>query len=246
MQLFLLPFAGGGFYSFEFLKVELRNSGIDIHSLELPGRGKRLNSDFVSNKTDAIADYVAQINELRNSEPYIIYGHSMGATLGLSVAHKMEESNDPPVQIIVTGNAGPCIVEKDDNGDEIVVDRYLLSDIDFKNELRKLNGISEQVLENKELFDFFSPILRSDFEILEKQRHYEKEIKINTPIHAIMGDKEKTSIEIDNWKNYTKNDFTSEVFSGDHFFIYQHVDKLVNIIMHYSQPFLQKHNHSDN
>ena len=94
MQLFLLHFAGGNCYSYEFLiKKILRSalSKIDCYALELPGRGKRLDEELIVDKNDAIVDYVSQIKKLRNGKPYIIYGHSMGATLGLSVVKKMEK-----------------------------------------------------------------------------------------------------------------------------------------------------------
>ena len=221
VQLFFLHFAGGNRYSFQFLTHYLEQD-YEIHSLELPGRGKRINEKLLVDKKEAILDYFEQIRSRRNDNHYLLIGHSMGATLGLDVTKMMEEINDPPLKLLVTGNPGPGVVDEKK--------RYLLSDDELKMELRKLGGAPEEVLENGELFDFFSPILRADFELLEKEDTTKTSLKINTPIHAIMGDQEEYQEEIENWNKFTRSSFKYERFLGDHFFIYNYPQELANII----------------
>ncbi len=96
VQLFLLPFAGGNCYSYNFLRKDVQNLAIELHNLELPGRGKRSRESFSANHQMAVDDYCKQIKELRNGQPYIIYGHSMGADLAFWVTNEMETSGDPP------------------------------------------------------------------------------------------------------------------------------------------------------
>jgi external thioesterase TEII len=222
-QIFLLHFAGGSCYSFDFLKNDIQNN-FECHALELPGRGKRNQEPHLFRKTFAVQDYVSQIKKRRtNNQPYMIYGHSMGATLGLSVAKKMEELSDPPATLIVSGNAGPGVYGND-------VERHTLSDSEFKKELRSLGGVPEQILEDEDLYNYFSPIMRADFEILEKNKHSEIGLVLNTPIFAVMGDEEKTVSEIENWKLYTNRKFDYRVVPGNHFFIHRQVKTLAQII----------------
>ncbi|MCD0465157.1 thioesterase II family protein [Flavobacterium sp. ENC] len=221
MQLFLLHFAGGNVYSFEFLRKEIKNS--DFIPLELPGRGKRHRENLVTNKDQAIEDYCRQIQSLRNGEPYMIYGHSMGATLGLSVAAKMERTGDRPKALIVSGNPGPGIKKSKD------FLYHELDDFNFKKELLRLGGISTAITENKDLFDYFLPIIRADFECLEKDFFSEKGLKVNIPIYALMGAGEETCDRIENWKNFTSHTFTSEIWSGNHFFIHNNAAALAHI-----------------
>ena len=223
IQIFLLHFAGGSCYSFDFLKNYIQNS-FEYHALELPGRGKRNLERHLHKKTDAIDDYVSQIKRLRNSnQPYIIYGHSMGATLGLSVAKKMEEQLDPPHILIVSGNPGPGASYNDKV-------RHSLDDSEFKEELRSLGGVPEEILEDEDLYNYFSPIMRADFEILEKNKLSEVGLVINTPIYAVMGDQEETSKDIQNWELYTSGKFDYQVLPGNHFFIHNQVKTLAKII----------------
>ncbi|WP_212003986.1 thioesterase II family protein [Chitinophaga sp. HK235] len=107
----------------------------------------------------------------------------------------------------------------------------MLNDGDFKEELRELGGTPPEILENDELYRFFSPILRADYKILEiDEDPTEKEITIRTPIYAIMGGDEETSSQIENWRRFTTGDFQFEILSGGHFFIYDHPATLAGII----------------
>lgn len=222
IQLFLLHFAGGSCYSYDFLKPYLKDD-FEFHALELPGRGKRHEEKLLFEKKETIEDYFDQIKKLRNDLPYLIFGHSMGATLGLSVTKKMEDINDAPEMLIVSGNAGPGINREKSK-------RYLLGDLEFKKELRKLGGIPDEVLENEELYDFFGPIMRADFEVLEKDTFLEKFLVLKTSIYAIMGDKEETVDQIENWSHFTTKDFRYEILSGNHFFIHNHIKHLVDVL----------------
>jgi external thioesterase TEII len=231
MQIFLLHFAGGNKYSFDFLK-GYSKSDIQLFPLELPGRGQRFGEPFVLDIDSATADYVNQIKSLRNDDKYLIYGHSMGATIGLFTAKKMEDLLDPPEFLIVSGNAGPGAKETDSDGNEIVQPKkYLMNDEDFKEELRKLGGIPEAILESEEMYDFFSTIIRADFEVLEKEDLSLIEIEIKTPIHAMMGDSEKKADQIENWKNFTSEEFSQRIFEGNHFFIHSYPSELMQTII---------------
>ena len=224
-QLFILHFAGGSSHSFRFLKDKI-STAYEVHALELPGRGKRFKQELIKNNTEAIEDYVSQIQAKRNRKPFVIYGHSMGAVLGLFVAKRLENTIDFPEALITTGNPGLGVRNEDDDKKG---KRYLLNDEDFKQELRELGGVTEEALENKELFNFFSPLIRADFEVVE-QGFKNKNIVIKTPIHAVMGSEEKCSNRLVNWEKFTSSYCNYEVWEGNHFFIYDHVEKLVKII----------------
>lgn len=224
IELYLLHFAGGNQYSFNFLKDHMPSS-IDFIPLELPGRGKRFSEALIKNKEEAISDYLRQFLEIRNSnKPYIVFGHSMGATLGLSLVNKLEKLNNPPISLIVSGNSGPGTYDD-------APKRYLLEDEEFKKELRRLGGVPEEVLGNDELFNYFSPIIRADFETLENCGFIEKNIKINSPIYALMGSEEEKKDKITNWQNFTKSEFHYQIVEGNHFFIQKHPKEIATIIM---------------
>lgn len=232
IQLFLLHFAGGSAHSFDFLK-EYLDKDIEFIALELPGRGNRYKEKLLKTKAEAIEDYYHQIKKIRNSNPYLIYGHSMGAIISLSVVAKLEKDGDFPIHLIVTGNPGPGIRK------ENAIIRYNLEDNYFKEELKKLGGVPLEVLENQELYEYFSPIMRADFECVEKFCFSEEGLKIETPIHAIMGSEENTNNMIQNWKNFTNSMFGFEILNGNHFFILSNAQQISNKITTLCLSFLK-------
>ena len=147
----------------------------------------------------------------------------MGATLSLSVAKKMQEVGDIPQSLIVSGNYGPTNEKRH-------IKRYLLEDAEFKEELRKLGGVPDEVLEDEELYSFFSPIMRADFEILEKDNFSEKGLVIEAPIYALMGNKEDNYTKITNWDRFTSSGLRSKILDGGHFFIYDHPKEVVEVL----------------
>ena len=220
-QLFLLHYAGGNVYSFNFLKKYLEPH-FEVVCIELPGRGKRMLETILKDKKEAVNDQYNEIQKYRKKGvDFAIYGHSMGAILGLGVTCLLQKNMDAPINLIVTGNSGP--------GTDRQELRYNLDSEGFMDALKELGGIPDEVYENKELFDFFEPILRADFEIIE--RHIDEELEtINCPIYCVMGSEEKYVSRISNWKNFTNNIFEYEIFEGNHFFINNHPEKLAQFI----------------
>ena len=220
-QLIMLHFAGGNCYSFHFLKPYVP-AEYSYCPIELPGRGKRMNESLLRNEIEATADLFHQINALRNSKPYILFGHSMGASLAIRVAKRLEEISDPPSRLILAGNAGPGTGEKKS--------RSSMSDEELKVELSMLGGVENEVLSNDDLFSFFSPIMRADFGLLENALELNDDFKVKIPITAVMGDAEETAGEIENWARFTLKDFKFYLLEGNHFFIHKHPSKLMKII----------------
>ncbi len=233
VQVFFLHFAGGSCYSFDFLRSYLKNS-FEFIPLELPGRGKRYSEQLIKAKNEAVEDYYSQLISLRNGNPYLIFGHSMGAVLGFDLVAKMEKLNDLPICLIVSGNPGPGIKEVLED-DKKIGKRYLMSDESFKDELRKMGGVPEEILENSELYNFFNPILRADFEVLENEDFIHSAHQLSTPIYAMMGSEEKYSNKINNWRKYTNKPFQYKLLSGGHFFINDHAAHISDIIFHLIQ-----------
>src|ERR1700744_4083708 len=144
-KIFLVHFAGGNGYSFNFLKDHLPE--FEFLPLELPGRGKRMNESLLTDFQEAARDIFGQIRRLAGTSRFVIYGHSMGAYLALKVTSMLEDAGLMPLSIIVSGNAGPGI------GDD--KKRHLMKGQMFKDELKDIVGMPEEKLSYVELFNSF-------------------------------------------------------------------------------------------
>ena len=218
-QLFLLHFAGGTHYSFQGMTPFLTD--FEVVPLELPGRGERLHEDLIQEFDVAAEDFFRQISKKLRSGDFVVYGHSMGAFLALRVVGMLIRQNRYPLCMIVSGNAGPGL----DRGAK----RYLFEHDAFIGELKKLGGISREILDNKDLLDLFLPILRSDFKVAE-ENGMDAEPAVDVPIFAVMGDEEDYAKEITNWRRFTSAGFEYKLLPGGHFFIFEHFREIANII----------------
>lgn len=218
-QLFLIHFAGGNCHSFQFLMPYLND--FDVIRLELPGRGNRMKEPLLKEFDQAVEDIYQQIIARQTNPHFLIYGHSLGSYLALRVTKMLEKALRPPAYLLVSGNPGPGVRDNKK--------RYLYGAEEFTQELRRLGGVPEEVFEHKELFDFFEPILRADFELAERNDMAE-ESPVNTPIYALMGDQEEDVDKLSNWKKFTRSNFQSEVMEGNHFFILNHPQHIARLI----------------
>lgn len=219
MKLITLPFAGGNKYSLSFLKRKIFD--LEVVNLEYPGRGARNSESFLKD-IDAIVNdiFIKIINEI-GAEPYIIYGHSMGALVGYLVCQKIEESGiRQPLKLIVSGKKSPSIKNE----------RILshLPDQLFWEEVIKIGGIPSELHSHHELINFYIPILRADFEVFESY-NYVKKKKLNLPIDVFYGtDEEISENEIKEWENESTEEVVVKPLKGNHFFIYNQEGFFVN------------------
>ncbi len=220
-KIFILHHAGGNCYSYQFLVPHLSDK-FDVELLELPGRGRRMKEKLIYTEKEAVQDYVNQISSKVNGAPFMIYGHSMGALLSPAIIRDLSAIDLHPVCLVVTGSQG--FLPPDEPK------KYSFSKEELIADLRRMGGVPDNFLDNKALFDFFEPVMRADFETLDLYDWDANPPYISTPIHAIMGDKEKFSAGIGNWKRYTSGDFHSEIAEGGHFFVFDIPVKLADTI----------------
>ncbi len=214
MKLITIPYAGGNRFSLKNFLPHLTNN-FQCVNLELPGHGKRIAQDLLYTIPEIIDDLYKQILPHLN-EDYFLYGHSMGGVLGNSLIHYLEEkSKRKPLFFLITGSAAPQFRKYDVLFSE-------LSDEGLIAELDSWGGFEEGVLKNKELMDFFLPIIRADLIALE-QFDYRPMNKHEVPITLVTGSTEKINEEqINGWEIETTARFESYVYEGDHFFIFNH------------------------
>jgi len=223
VNLICFPYAGGSKYA--YLRFEsVAPKGLNIITMELPGRGDRLLEPLLVDVNSMVDDLFISLKD-NIYKPYIIYGHSMGAILGYLIAKKLQENNFPlPLHLIITGCEGPA--SKNENQKK----RSQLPPDEFIEELKTLGGIPDQVFEDISFQNFFEPILRADFKALEDYK-YSKGDPLNVPICVLFGEEENFSLtEALLWKEESNCEVEVIQFPGDHFFIFKHVKQIMNII----------------
>lgn len=222
--IFIIPYAGGSFYSMRGLEEKLKN--IDCITLELPGRGERIDEPLSSDLNFVVNDFFEKvIKAIERYDEYYFFGHSFGALLSYLLVQKTMASNcNKPKHLFVSGTGGPSKKKKHEN-------IHLLSKNDFWKEVKDMGGMISEVIKNEELMSFFEPIIRSDFELVS-QYNYISDRKINMPITAFFGSIDDIELADKKlWQKETDLEVDIIEFEGDHFYIFNHWDNLARAIM---------------
>ncbi|MGZ5135291.1 MAG: thioesterase II family protein [Flavitalea sp.] len=224
INLFCLPFAGGNKYSYQKY-MDKAPAFLNIIPLEYPGRGARIKEALISDADLLVNDLFEKIKRTINQAEYAIYGHSMGGLIAFLLARKLMENNyKPPLHLFITGTCGPSSPLRS------AKNRHLLPGDEFIQELKDLDGIPHEILQNEELLGFIEPILRADFKTCETFR-YREESPLNIPFTVITGTEEDMQIEdIHLWQKESSSEVDFRQVPGKHFFIFNYPRVIVDII----------------
>jgi len=234
IHIICLPYSGGSAFAFQPL-AEYWPKSWKVTTLSFPGRGRRIDEPLVYSMEELVNDCWDQIKENLN-QPYVLFGHSLGSTLAFLLAHKALENNTPlPMHLFFSGTKGPsALIEKPY--------RYLFNKEDFKAKLQSYGGISEEILNDDVVFDFFGNIIRADFQAVETWQ-YAKQPLLDIPATVINGTKEEIAeSDIQLWqKEFLVNvDFVK--LEGNHFFLFAHAKEFVEILQKHLENTIEKYN----
>lgn len=229
VKLFCLPYAGGSASLYNkwrrYLEPELQ-----LEPIELAGRGARINERLYNDRKEAVEDVFNVIKAKVAGLPYIIFGHSMGASIAYDLAHKIKDSElHDPLHLFFSGSSAPHV--KDEKN------YHLMEPEQFKAEVLKLGGTPPEFFKNIELMDIFLPLLRSDFKIAEA-RSYDEDIQpLTYNITVFQGkDDELTQEQCESWRLHTSGNCKIHYFDGGHFFIHEEEESITHYI---NQTLLQ-------
>ena len=223
IQLFSIPYAGGGRYSLarltSFLPTQLEHI-----ALELPGRGQRVTEVLLTDLPLMVDDLLRQLAAQRSGTPFLLYGHSMGGILGHELVRRLAQAGaELPRHFLVSGCAAPC-------RERHLRKRHRLSDGLLTQELTKLGGLPPEVLASEELMQFCLPIIRADIQALELHA-YQPAAPYPVPLTVVAGTTEGLDeADLNEWGRETCAPVRKLRLPGNHFFINQQFHALANLL----------------
>ena len=224
LTLLCLPYSGASAMVYSRWRRKLPE-WLKLQPVELPGRGARFGEPLHTDMR-RLALQLAHEQKTTLKAPYALFGHSLGALLACEMAHALRSLGCPePVALFASGTAAPTMRADYDRGfAEPKTDAELIE------QLRTLNGTSEEVLANEELMSLTLPVLRADFQLCGRFEPVQRPL-LKCPVHVLGGkDDRATTEQLIGWRKETHGSFSVDMLAGGHFFIHEHEAKVLRVI----------------
>jgi medium-chain acyl-[acyl-carrier-protein] hydrolase len=232
-RLFCFPYAGGGASIYHSWSRGLP-AAIDVCAVQLPGRESRIKEPLFTSLPpliDALSRELAPFFD----KPFAFFGHSMGALISFELARYLRRMQQPgPAQLFVSAYGAPQLPPSREM-------LHNLSTPEFLRSVFRMGGTPPAVLLNKELVSLMLPVLRADFTVYETYI-YTREEPLVCPITAFGGEQDMlvTTRELQDWREQTHGTFKLSTLPGNHFFLQDSQQQLLQIIASDLQIFYLK------
>ncbi len=155
--------------------------------------------------------------------PFAFFGHSLGAMVSFELARQLHERElAVPQHLFVSACSAPHLCHRGTS-------RAHLSDAELLRLLEGFGGTPKEVLGHPEYLEMVLSILRADFNLIDEYL-VPDDCDARFPITAYAGtrDVHVNPIKILAWDRWATHDFVCHQFDGDHFYLTEHREALIN------------------
>jgi surfactin synthase thioesterase subunit len=214
VRLFCFPYAGGGASIFRAWAAKL-GTGIEVYPIQLPGREGRWLEPPLANVAELVSTLAEVLSPLLRP-PYAFFGHSMGAFVAFELARHIRRKGGPGPEILILSAArAPQILDPDPPIHDLPADSLL-------EELKRFDGIDEELLKEPEFVSLFLPTLRADLTLCESYQYLQEQpLECAISVYGAEHDVKVRPEQLAPWETQTSKNFRLKLFPGNHFFFIQ-------------------------
>ncbi|MFF8993506.1 thioesterase II family protein [Streptomyces sp. NPDC014983] len=222
VRVYCLPHAGGSAGAYLAWARSRQAPGLHFVPVELPGRGTRMGEPLLTSMRDVVDGVLSVLETRPADEPFVLFGHSMGAQIAYETARRLVAEERPlPRALVVSGcrpPGSPAALPLHDRDDEQLV-----------KDMGELGGTPAEILRHRELLEMLLPVLRADLTLLDAYMREVRPTVLPCPTVALGGTEDLLSGAewIGGWRAVTAGGFRQRILPGDHFFLHSRVDEVM-------------------
>lgn len=212
VNMFCFPPAGSGAVIYYPWKRHVAE-WINIIPVEYPGHGAKVKQELI-NEPEVLAKVMLQDLSDSANQPFILFGHSVGAALLWRVVELLSPEQLSNLKLIVVSSRPEYEFIRD------MPEKHALTQQDILGELKKYNNFPQEILNHQDTLNFFLKIIRNDFHLSDRMLH-DHIAKKNIPLLAVYGVDDPDIPDIDcmnGWKNHSEKWLGAYALEGDHFY----------------------------
>lgn len=211
-RLFCLPHAGAGAAAFR--RWQERLPEIAVCPVRLPGRETRA-AEQPFTRMAPLVEALGNAILPWTATPFAFFGHSMGAGVAFELARWLRRRGAPlPAGLLVSGARAPQSRLNWTPPPEP-------TEAELLAQVRRLEGLPEEALEDAELIRLVLPALRADTTLYRTYTYTEEE-PLACPIRAFGGEADPNvrREDLEAWSQQTTAGFALRTFPGGHFYLH--------------------------
>lgn len=219
LNLVCFPYGGGG--AGAFVPLKQANLPVNIWALKLPGREKRIDEPRFTSASHLV-DTLLEILPTQN--PFIFYGHSMGAGIAFETILSLKQRGcSLPFALIASGREPPHFSYPNPI--------FNLTDAALVSYIQALGGFPGEMSNDSSFITPYLQKIRADYQLNDS-------LPIRIPqalpmeIHVINGENDPliNKYQISEWKLYSQFPISESWLPGDHFFIHKQFKEFTKFI----------------
>lgn len=210
--LLCFPHAGGGASAFRGLAEAVASRGIEVWSVQPPGRETRFAEPFATDLTWMIKTLADVVLPHIGDRPYAVYGHSAGAIMAYAFArHAETQGRSTPRHLIVSGCRPPQYPDPEFPLHELPHERFL-------QRLFEYGRMPPDIMDYPDIAETMVATARADLKLVETYP-WPDDPALDCPITAL-GGVEDATVPVDvlpGWRMMTRDRVETVLLPGGHF-----------------------------
>jgi surfactin synthase thioesterase subunit len=172
---------------------------------------------------DTVCDQAAELIATQNAEPFLLFGHSLGALIAFEVARRL---GDRPAHLIASGCVAPSLHPTPRMVEVAGLDGQGLTDA-----LAVYGGIRPEILADPELQEFILPDVRADFKMVAEYQ-YRSTAALSCGVSLINGvdDPLVRPDDLAGWTSECVEEPEAHWSEGGHFYFEGHPEAVTEVI----------------